>query len=491
MDLTRSLDYWMTAGGDERHRRDASTGLSRYRTSSRPRPSAPLGSCSASSPTARSWAAAGRVLSSWRGERSSDAVLEATASGVRARLREALGLDPRCAVALTPSGTDAVYLASAYALRGVERIHHIVVGANELGSGTMTAAEGRTFCERAPHGGVRRAGAAVEGLRGRTRAEAVYVRGRNGRPLPPEEIDARVVERARAALRHADRVVLHLVTHSKTGLRAPTLSAADALVAEHGDRVVVLVDAAQARRSPHETREALERGFLVLVTGSKFYGGPPFSGALLLSDPSDPQGLPAGLSSWLARSDLPGSWRRARASLRAPHNPGLLLRWTAALSEIEAYHAVDPHLRVQVRRRFADAVPGILGSSPVVDLEVPRPPDDGPATDACPTVFSFRVRDGHAPMDAAALRRIHALLDTDLSAVAPELGRLFHLGQPVSLGPPSDEASAVLRVSLGAPLVTRLAGTADHGAGWLGDCLTGLRAKLECLIELGLHREVR
>ena len=52
-------------------------------------------------------------------------------------------------------------------------------------------------------------------------------------------------------------------------------------------RVQVVVDACQMRLGRPRLKKYLDRGYLVIVTGSKFFTGPAFSGALL---------VPAGLA---------------------------------------------------------------------------------------------------------------------------------------------------------------------------------------------------
>ena len=51
------------------------------------------------------------------------------------------------------------------------------------------------------------------------------------------------------------------------------------------DKVMIVIDACQARLGRARIRWYLERGFPVLLTGSKFFTGAPFSGALLVPEP--------------------------------------------------------------------------------------------------------------------------------------------------------------------------------------------------------------
>ena len=485
--LTLSVHDLLEAGGDPRLHTDPATGLSKYRVATRTRASVPLGSCTGSSPSALGIAAAGAVRDRLVGVSRRVEVAEELSQGHRQRLADLFELPDEVSLAFTPSGTDAIYLVSSLMLRDHARVHHVVVGASELGGGTVLAAKGLSIADAAPFGPATK-GTPVEGLAERCSAEPIYLRDPDGALLEPRVADERVA-RAVEAVPADTAVVLHLVAHSKTGLRAPSTALCLELAERLGDRLLVLVDAAQGRVAPRDLRRSLELGFVVLFTGSKFYSGPPFSSVLLVPErwADGPAALALGLRDWFAKAEQPPAWVAARDSLPHAHNVGLMLRWEAALAEIEGYHATLPRHRAGVYHTFAGSVHEVFGPSQVIELDVPRPPvhELASALGAFPSVFSFRVRGPDGCLDADALRELHALLDTDLSAEHPELSGVFHLGQPVPLGPPGESREAVLRVALGARLVRTLAGHDDMGASSLRATLRALRAKLEGLVALG------
>ncbi len=158
-------------------------------------------------------------------------------------------------------------------------------------------------------------------------------------------------------------MLLHVLDASKTGLSGVTRETAQALAKQARGRIAVVVDACQLRCQPAQVQEDLESGFMVMVSGSKFAGGPPFAGALLLSPSTlerleqSKARLPEGLSAYSARFDWPEVLRESfAADLDAPVNLGLGLRWEAALAAIEPYFALPEALRLQILTWFAGSV---------------------------------------------------------------------------------------------------------------------------------------
>jgi hypothetical protein len=139
---------------------------------------------------------------------------------------------------------------------------------------------------------------------------------------------------AERALAAGARCLVHLLDASKTGLAAPSREVLERLRARHGERLAVVVDACQLRLGRDTLRADLARGWMVLLTGSKFAMGPPFAGALLLparlADPAGRDPLPEGFGAYFTRPDWPDAWRPLTAALPERPNLGLLLRWRAA-----------------------------------------------------------------------------------------------------------------------------------------------------------------
>jgi hypothetical protein len=434
----------LLAGGDERILPDPATGRNRYGVAATPRPDEVfLSSSTASSITPRAYRAveaawAGLTLDSG-GQRRVDFWFDI----LRARLLALFGV-AGCQVVLTASGTEAEFAALAIAKSVAPGpLVNIVIAPGETGSGVLRAARGAHFLGSSPFGEGGRAGDRLAGWEDADIAVAsVGIRDSQGELRAAAAIDAEARGLAEAALAAGRNVLLHRLETSKTGQSGVSEDAAAEIAAGAPDRVVVLVDCCQLRCSRRRIRRYLALGFAVALTGSKFFGGPPFSGALLLPPALlariDGLALPAGLADYASRFDWPAELR-AKTNLEWTNeaNLGLGLRWVAALEEMERYYGAPEELRRKVAARFVDYVRE--RSQDVGRLQLVR--DRAGASGEPDSILSFVMTypDG-VPYSHAETAAIHARLR------APE--RIFHLGQPVAIGP-----RTALRISASAPIV--------------------------------------
>ena len=498
--LNSPVEQLLTSCGDTRLEIDPNTGHNRYHCSPRPSDAVPLGSCTSSTISRRGFDAACDALRTIRDSDDWFAAANGCANSIRQRLSKLLTLPDGVDIALAPSGTDVELLALALAAGPGDRpVVNIVVGPTEVGSGTPLAAACCHYDRLTPGGSHVTAGEPVDrALAARVDVRTVNLRSASGAMFSESEIDGAVVELVVEACEADAIVLLHIVAHSKTGVHAPSLSCVERLRGISDD-VVVVVDAAQGRFSRRGLREVLQKDYLVMFTGSKFYGGPPFSGALLVPSTFHPikrklSSLPHGFRDYFSAAEMPETWPEIRQSMPAEPNLGAILRWSAAIAEIDAYYKVPEDARLGVLRFFEAEVPRILGESTALFLLPIFPPlfDDSSQRflESKTTVFGFWVTPPGAsrPLDNTALKQLHADLTTDLSATHSNLdpqivARRYQVGQPVDLG----SAGCVLRVALGGELITRVATdtsigeTLDQRLAWLRGQLFGLRQKIDCL----------
>ena len=280
---------------------------------------------------------------------------------------------------------------------------------------------------------------------------------RTGQLRAASDCDCDVETAVARAVGARKRVVLYAMDHSKLGNRSPGNAALEAIETAFGESVLVVIDACQMRLGRATLRRHVERGRMVLITGSKFFTGPPLSGALIV-----PPGLTrsyrgkhraaAGPQGLFRRLRLAAEWRGVRASLPARDNIGETLRWTAALAEMEAWYAAGLMRRRELFGAFAASVQrASAGFAEVALLPAPALDDDEfPGQ----SIFPFFVRHEGAALSPALSVKLHRALNRDLRTLLPGLdggerelaATLCHIGQPVAVG----ERAAVLRVASGA-----------------------------------------
>ena len=373
----------MTQGGDARILLDPATGLNRYYSAPRPSAALAYASSTANDVSPAAYARAREVLAEI-GPNPSAAVYADRLEALRRRIRRAYGVADEVAIVLAPSGTDLEYVALAcVAGRAPGGTHAILLGADEVGSGCIHSAHGLYFAEETALGIATRPGAAVPGLGGvHVELVDIPVRDRMARVRPSTYIAERMralIAAAHAASRHS---LVHIVHGSKTGLILPSLADVDSLIEAHGDHATLVVDACQARITAAAVNDYLARGAIVFVTGSKFMGGPPFSGFALvpqaLARAAPP--LPEGFATLFRRGEWPAGWPGADA-LPDSANIGLLLRLDASIFELERFDALDPAAVARVIRAFHAAVraeivdrdAGAPASPPTRPAKSPRP----------------------------------------------------------------------------------------------------------------------
>jgi hypothetical protein len=436
------LKLLIASGGDDRIWLDPATRRNRYGAPAAPAPDELwFSSSTASAISPRGWSAAGEALDALVVDRGRP--IDVWFDDLRARLKALYGA-PGAETVLSASGTEAELVALKLALAIAEGpLTNIVVAPAETGSGVPAAADGRHFLGRASLGGLVTQGERLAGWRDAPiRVETLEIRSDWGAPRARSEVDAEAASRVEAAVARGAFVLLHVLDASKTGRPGVGRAAAKAILDRHPARVLVVVDACQLRCPAEAIRADLEDGFAVMITGSKFAGGPAFCGALLLPKAivERAAAAPAAaspLAAYSALLDWPARLRPAFApGLVSPANLGLGLRWSAALAEIEAFHAISPTLRDDLLDRFDRAVRDRVATDRGLALLDPR---HGPAA---PGLIPVNHADGSDP------RRAYLALQTPGRSGE----RPCHLGQPVALGP-----MTALRVCASMPMIARAA----------------------------------
>ena len=374
----------MTTGGDGRLHLDPTSGLNRYFSAPLPSRVLAYASSTANDISAAAYARAEEVLGQI-GPDLTGADYSDRLEPLRMRLRAAYRLDDEVAIVFAPSGTDLEYVALA-CHAGPARIHNILLGADEVGTGCIHCARGHYFAESTALGIATAAGQAVQGL-GDVNVDLVDipVRDPDGRVRPSTDIAERMENSLRLAGEQGRHSLIHVVHGSKTGLILPGTPELDRLQSGYGERSTLVVDACQARITSEAVNAYLQRDAIVFVTGSKFMGGPPFSGFAFvparLARRAMP--LPPGLATIFRRGEWPQDWPGAEG-LPNSANAGLLLRLEASIFELERFQLLSPGAVEQVILAFHQAIRSqIIEPTPAHRL-APYPPGDREEADSHP-----------------------------------------------------------------------------------------------------------
>ncbi len=489
-ELFAPLEGLLASGGDTRLQLDPATRLNGYGCRPYPRPEAfTFASSTATSISERAYLAAEAAREELVRAATRQGLDRAFAARVEALRGELLGLlglaGGGTEIVFSPSGTDselhAVFVARA--LLGTP-MTSVIAAADETGSGVPHASCGRHFNTLTAQGAAVEKGNPIAGL-----AEDVATIGlplrEAGRVRAPEEMDEAVLRAVAEAVGAGRRVLLHVMDHSKLGARCPSLACLAAIAARWGEAVQVVIDACQMRLSRRRLAWHLAQGHMVLITGSKFFTGPPFSGALLVPEALSRRlaaaaGFPAGLGDYTSRSDWPAAWPGLRAGLAERANLGQLLRWIAAAQEMRDYFAVPAEFRRHALGRFAEIVPGLIAGEETLEL-LPDHARPGAAAGgdeelAVRTIFPFLLRRAGRVLGPAECTLIYRALNEDVSGMLPATlaarsravaAQLCHIGQPVPFALPGGGAVAALRISAGARVVSECwspAGAAESAA---------------------------
>jgi hypothetical protein len=503
-DLFAPLPELLVCGGDPRLTIDPTRGHNEYGCGPMPSPQTwSFASSTASSISERAYERAGlareqlmRSAMSAGLEAAFDARIEEMRDELRAHLRFSTG---EVDVVFSPSGTDSQLhaLCLAKSLLG-PALATIIVGSDQTGGGTAYTARGHHFSTLTASERPVRKDAPIAGLAGDS--IAVPLLGAAPGIMARADGDLAVLDAIGTAVTNGAGVLLQIMDSSKLGWRSPSEACLEEIAKRWPDRVRIVVDACQMRLGRRRIRTYLDRGYMVLITGSKFFGGPAFSGALLvpagLSRSLDRgEGIAPGLLDYASRSDWPQRWAALRSRFDNRPNLGQWLRWEAALEEIGTYYRVPDVFRALALSQLRAGIESRMMSSPALRLVGSETKAWGTEDEEFvqPTIFPFTIyRDG-GPLSFADCRIVYRALAQDLRDVIGGseadrdiAARRCLIGQPVRVEMPGEEPTAVLRLCIGARLVTETwspdASAAQQNLQRELDHIAGVVAKIELLL---------
>lgn len=486
----------LTRGGDERSVLLRETQRNKYHTSTIPRENLiSRSSCTCSNLSTEAFADVDQIrrtmlLDSLSGDaprRNMKDTFSTIFENVRERIRKSLNLDELMnsmgsELVLTPSGSDAELVATS---AGISRLHalnpsqqfykgrvvSILTAAGEVGSGSAAASRGEHFCKATPSGSIVQPAQNVLGFDENLVELVEYPARRDCGEI--NRCEKEIEDHIHSAMESTpDTVVLlHVVLGCKTGFWSLDLHFADQMSKKYPKRLLVVVDACQMRVEQPVLLECISKGYLVLITGSKFFSGSPFCGGVILprqcvqemeqimeNHEAGRYAFPLGYASFFCRDEFPTCMTNARSYASDCFNAGLWLRWESALYYMEKLNAMPDQMKTFVKTEYMAMLRELLLSFPDQQFSVLKPCALQKKRNQCETIVSFQVFSPHHDryLHFSELRQLHRALSCDLSKVSDtQLGREpCLLGQPVKLG--TDEDRAVIRIALSAEMMCQI-----------------------------------
>lgn len=444
------LSLMLTSGGDNRILVPSGQNTNRYGASPHPRATLGYASSTANDISLAAFKHLEHFVASAPLRSLTDPAYYAeTLETQRNRLRNAWDLDQATDIIFAPSGTDLEFVALALARACSGRpIANILLGQDEVGSGCVLAAAGQFFANETALEPQITKGSPVEGLE-ETSLINLPIRDNNGNPYDSATLTNQLLAIGDENIRSGRHVLVHAVHGSKTGLVLPDLSGIDHLQTRFGNAVSIVVDACQSRLEASAVRAYLDRGAMVMLSGSKFIGGPPFSGFLLVPRSLTPnKALATGLTKLFRRAEWPATWQSAD-HLSDSANPGLLLRIEAALFELERYRSLPIGPRIDVINAFGAAVRKLARR---MDSELVLPALSGDELHQS-TLATLDLSQCQGQPDFLTAQRWCRVLSA----------RGLRLGQPVKCRKlPNGEWAGTLRISLSMSLIVELSALAPE-----------------------------
>ena len=260
------------------------------------------------------------------------------------------------------------------------------------------------------------------------------------------------------AQRDGRQPIVRIVHGSLSGLVALSMPHLDALRRRFGPAMVLIVDANQGRISRDNIAAYISRGATVLLSGSKFLGGPP-SSAFALVPAAARNGLtnlPASFGKVCSKHEWPASWPGGE---RLPDlaNLGLLTRLSAAIYELELYATLAPGELRRVVHQFDAAAKRLMREmdfGPVSVAHSKYTHEDQPRTLEVQTSVMMDTSRRRLAEDHLAARGLHLqLINAKLRGSRP-----VRLGPPVKcLKLPDGRYGGNLTLSLSMPQIVALA----------------------------------
>ena len=388
-------------------------------------------------------------------------------------LRKTLKINDACQIIFSPSGTDSsLQIAAITQIISDKEITHVLVASDETGSGVPAALKGWHFENTTALNYPVKKGDKIEGFRDIDLIE-IPLRDENGELKSSMLLDKEVFTAISKTNELGRHIVLHVMDQSKLGYHSPSEKMIKNLKTLDNLSIQIIVDGSQLRLDPNDIQNYLNKGYIVTITGSKYFTGPPYSGALIVpksvskSINSVKNTLPEGLTNYYNHSDWPTSWCCSKG-LSDGFNYGSYMRWNAAIVEMDRYYKTPILYRNLGIEMFCNFVEESIKDASFLEplfgdeTKINAYNSEEFGLRNIRTIFPFFILRNNEALTIDNVKKLYVLLNSDISdqfeESSLEIIRLAaqkcHIGQAVNVKYGNDFQSAVLRISLGARVIS-------------------------------------
>jgi len=388
-------------------------------------------------------------------------------------LRKALKISNESQIIFSPSGTDsALQIAAITQIVSKKEITHVLVASDETGSGVPAALKGCHFENTSALNFPVKKGNRIEGFRDIDLIK-ISLRDENGTLKSHLQLDNEVFTAISKTNELGRHIVLHAMDQSKLGYQSPSEDMIANLNSLKNLSMQIIVDGSQLRLDPEDIQNYLNKGYIVTITGSKYFTGPPYSGALIVpksvsqSINSIKKKLPKGLTNYYNHSDWPTSWFCSK-DLSEGFNYGSYMRWNAAIVEMDRYYKTPilyRNLGIEMFCNFVeDSIKDATFLEPLFgdETKINTYNSEKFGLRNIRTIFPFFILKDNTALSTDHVKKLYTLLNSDISGQfedsSLDIIRLAtqkcHIGQAVDVKYGTDFQSAVLRISLGARVIS-------------------------------------
>ncbi len=392
---------------------------------------------------------------------------------LKTNLRKIFKINNECQIIFSPSGTDSsLQIAAITQIISNKEITHVLVASDETGSGVPAALKGCHFENTTALNYPVKKGDKIEGFRDIDLIK-IPLRDENGELKSTLQLDKEVFTAISKTNELGRHIVLHAMDQSKLGYQSPSEEMMRKLNTLDNLSMQIIVDASQLRLDPKDIQNYLNKGYIVTITGSKYFTGPPYSGALILPEGvsksinSVKNTLPEGLANYYNNTDWPTSWFCSK-DLCDEFNYGSYMRWNAAIVEMARYYKTPILYRNMGIEMFCNFVEDSIKDASFLEPLFGDETKKNTYTREefglrnIRTIFPFFILQNKEVLPIDKVKRLYELLNSDISNQfkdsSLEIVRLAaqkcHIGQAVNVKYDADSQSAVLRISLGARVIS-------------------------------------